>query len=164
MALLEVTSLQKGIHHPSCGGSRVQALSNVSASRVEQGEYVAIMGESRLRQDHAARTSWPRWTSPPAARCCWTARTLAAIPDKELSAFRREQSGLCVSGLQPAGHLLRAGQHPAAAGALGQAATARWSAGSTPLATQAGHRPSCWTSTPTRSPAGRSSAPPWPGR
>ena len=44
MSLLEVTSLQK-IYTTRLGGSRVQALKSVSFS-VEQGEFVAIMGES----------------------------------------------------------------------------------------------------------------------
>ena len=43
-AILEAKSLQK-IYTTRFGGNQVQALSNVSFS-VEQGEYVAIMGES----------------------------------------------------------------------------------------------------------------------
>ena len=44
MAILEVRNLKK-IYKPRFGGNQVQALSNVSFS-VEEGEYVAIMGES----------------------------------------------------------------------------------------------------------------------
>lgn len=44
MAILEVTCLKK-IYTTRLGGNQVQALTNVSFS-VEQGEYVAIMGES----------------------------------------------------------------------------------------------------------------------
>ena len=44
MALLEVTNLKK-VYTTRFGGNAVQALSNVNFS-VEQGEYVAIMGES----------------------------------------------------------------------------------------------------------------------
>ena len=43
MALLEVTNLKK-IYTTRFGGNSVQALTNVNFS-VEQGEFVAIMGE-----------------------------------------------------------------------------------------------------------------------
>ena len=55
MSLLEVTSLQK-IYTTRLGGSRVQALKSVSFS-VEQGEFVAIMGESGSGKDHAPEHS-----------------------------------------------------------------------------------------------------------
>ena len=44
MSILEVDALQK-IYTTRFGGNQVQALKNVSF-RVEEGEYVAIMGES----------------------------------------------------------------------------------------------------------------------
>ena len=44
MSLLEVRSVKK-VYTTRFGGNQVQALSNVSFS-VEEGEYVAIMGES----------------------------------------------------------------------------------------------------------------------
>lgn len=44
MAVLEVKNLKK-IYRPRFGGNQVQALSRVNFS-VEEGEYVAIMGES----------------------------------------------------------------------------------------------------------------------
>ena len=44
MALLEVTNIKK-IYSTRFGGNKVQALSNVTFS-VEEGEFVAIMGES----------------------------------------------------------------------------------------------------------------------
>lgn len=44
MAILEVKNLKK-IYSSRLGGNQVQALSNISFS-VEEGEYVAIMGES----------------------------------------------------------------------------------------------------------------------
>ena len=44
MALLEVKNLRK-VYTTRLGGNKVQALDNVNFS-VEQGEYVAIMGES----------------------------------------------------------------------------------------------------------------------
>lgn len=44
MTLLEVKNLKK-VYTSRFGGTKVQALANVSFS-VEEGEYVAIMGES----------------------------------------------------------------------------------------------------------------------
>jgi putative ABC transport system ATP-binding protein len=44
MTVLEVENLKK-IYRPRFGGNQVQALSKVTFS-VEEGEYVAIMGES----------------------------------------------------------------------------------------------------------------------
>ena len=46
MAILEVTNLKK-IYTTRFGGNQVQALSSLNFS-VEQGEYVAIMGESNI--------------------------------------------------------------------------------------------------------------------
>ena len=46
MTVLEVENLKK-IYRPRFGGNQVQALSKVTFS-VEEGEYVAIMGELSL--------------------------------------------------------------------------------------------------------------------
>ena len=43
MALLEVNNLRK-VYTTRCGGNQVEALKDVNFS-VEEGEYVAIMGE-----------------------------------------------------------------------------------------------------------------------
>ena len=48
MAILEVRNLKK-IYTTRFGGNRVQALTDVTFS-VEEGEYVAIMGESWNQQ------------------------------------------------------------------------------------------------------------------
>ena len=48
MALLEVKQLKK-IYTTRFGGNKVEALSDVNFS-VEEGEYVAIMGESRSEE------------------------------------------------------------------------------------------------------------------
>ena len=53
MTLLEVNNLKK-IYSSRFGGASVQALSNVTFS-VEQGEYLAIMGESGSGKSTAAR-------------------------------------------------------------------------------------------------------------
>jgi putative ABC transport system ATP-binding protein len=53
MSILDVSNLKK-IYQTRFGGTPVQALTNVSFT-VERGEYLAIMGESRLGQDDAAQ-------------------------------------------------------------------------------------------------------------
>lgn len=52
MSILEVKGLRK-VYTTRFGGNQVEALRNVSFS-VEQGEYVAVIGRKRQRQDHAA--------------------------------------------------------------------------------------------------------------
>ena len=55
MTILEVHNLQK-IYTTRLGGHKVEALRNISFD-VDEGEYVAIMGGKRRRQDHAAQYS-----------------------------------------------------------------------------------------------------------
>lgn len=50
MTILEVNGLKK-IYSTRFGGNKVEALKNVNFS-VEQGEYVAIMGESGSGKQH----------------------------------------------------------------------------------------------------------------
>ena len=52
MAILEVNNLKK-TYTSRFGSVQVHALTDVSFS-VEEGEYVAIMGESGSRQDHSS--------------------------------------------------------------------------------------------------------------
>ena len=55
MSILEVRGLQK-IYTARFGGNKVEALKNVTFS-VEEGEYVAIMGESDRERLHCS-TYW----------------------------------------------------------------------------------------------------------
>ena len=90
MPLLEVQHVQK-IYTTRFGGTQVQALSNVSFS-VEEGEYVAIMGGVRLRQDHPAEH--PGGPGPPHRRGGFTGgQALSAIRERDLAAFRRSHLG-----------------------------------------------------------------------
>ena len=118
MSLLEVTSLQK-IYTTRLGGSRVQALKSVSFS-VEQGEFVAIMGESGSGKTTLLNIL-AALDQPTGGEVLLDGKDLAAIREKDAGRLPPGQPGLRVPGLQPAGHLLPAGQHPAAAGAGGQA-------------------------------------------
>ena len=54
---------------------------------------MAIMGESRLRQDHAAEHPGRAGQAHRAARCCWTARSCPPSARRSMSAFRRDHLG-----------------------------------------------------------------------
>ena len=57
--ILEVSGLRK-VYTSRLGGSRVEALRNVSFT-VEQGEYVAIMGEDVYKRQVSSGKSWQGW-------------------------------------------------------------------------------------------------------
>lgn len=116
MPLLEVQHVQK-IYTTRFGGTQVQALSNVSFS-VEEGEYVAIMGESGLRQDHPAEH--PGGPGPPHRRGGFTGgQAPLCHPGAGSGGLPPVPPGVRVPGLQPVGHLLPSGQHLSAPGAGG---------------------------------------------
>ena len=90
MSLLEISHLQK-IYSTRFGGVKVEALSNVSFT-VEQGEYLAIMGESG-----AGKTTLLNILAaldrPTGGSVCLNGRDVTKISDRELSAFRRDHLG-----------------------------------------------------------------------
>ena len=90
MSLLEISHLQK-IYSTRFGGVKVEALSDVSFT-VEQGEYLAIMGESG-----AGKTTLLNILAaldrPTGGSVCLNGRDVTKIRDRELSAFRRDHLG-----------------------------------------------------------------------
>lgn len=90
MSLLEISHLQK-IYSTRFGGVKVEALSDVSFT-VEQGEYLAIMGESG-----AGKTTLLNILAaldrPTGGSVCLNGRDVTKISDRELSAFRRDHLG-----------------------------------------------------------------------
>lgn len=90
MAILEVKNISK-VYSTRFGSAKVQALSNMNFS-VEEGEYVAIMGESGSGKTTLLNilASLDR---PTGGEVMLNGRNLAAIREKELSAFRRDNLG-----------------------------------------------------------------------
>ena len=89
-AILEAKSLQK-IYTTRFGGNQVQALSNVSFS-VEQGEYVAIMGESGSGKTTLLNIL-AALDKPTSGEVLLDGRSLSAVKEKEIAAFRRDNLG-----------------------------------------------------------------------
>ncbi len=90
MAFLEVSCLKK-IYTTRFGGSQVQALSNVSFS-AEEGEYVAIMGESGSGKTMLLNIL-AALDRPTGGRVILDGMDLGQIKDKEITMFRREHLG-----------------------------------------------------------------------
>lgn len=90
MALLNVQNLQK-VYTTRLGGAKVQALSGVSFT-VEQGEFVAIMGESGSGKTTLLNIL-AALDRPTAGQVFLNMRDIAALSEKEISAFRRDHLG-----------------------------------------------------------------------
>lgn len=90
MTLLEVKNLKK-IYTTRFGGNTVQALSNVSFS-VEKGEYVAIMGESGSGKTTLLNII-AALDKPTGGDVLLNGKSIVAIKEKEISAFRRNNLG-----------------------------------------------------------------------
>lgn len=90
MALLDVRNLKK-VYTTRLGSNQVQALSNVNFS-VEQGEYVAIMGEFGSGKTTLLNilASLDR---PTGGEVILNGKNTVDIKEKELSAFRRKNLG-----------------------------------------------------------------------
>ena len=90
MAVLEVNHLKK-VYVQRLGGSRVQALSDVTFS-VEQGEYTAIMGESGSGKTTLLNIL-AAFDRPTGGEVKLDGKNMNEIREKEISAFRRENLG-----------------------------------------------------------------------
>ena len=90
MAILEARCLKK-IYTTRFGGNQVQALTNVSFS-VEEGEYVAIMGES-VSGKTTLLNILAALDRPTGGEVILDGRNLFSVKEKEISAFRRDNLG-----------------------------------------------------------------------
>lgn len=90
MALLEVKHLKK-IYTARFAGTQVQALSDVNFS-VEEGEYVAIMGESGSGKT-TLLNMLAALDTPTGGEVLLRGKSLSAIPEHQMAAFRRENLG-----------------------------------------------------------------------
>ncbi len=90
MALLEAKNIKK-VYTTRFGGTKVQAIDDVSFS-VEEGEYVAIMGESGSGKT-TLLNMLASLDKPTKGEILLDGKSFAAIRQKELSAFRRDNLG-----------------------------------------------------------------------
>ena len=90
MALLNVQNLQK-VYTTRLGGAKVQALSGVSFT-VEEGEFVAIVGESGSGKTTLLNIL-AALDRPTSGQVFLNMRDIAALSEKEISAFRRDHLG-----------------------------------------------------------------------
>lgn len=90
MAILEVNNLKK-VYTTRFGGQHIQALKNVSFS-VEDGEFVAIMGESGSGKTTLLNIL-ASLDKPTSGEVLLNSKNIVKIPEKEISAFRRDNLG-----------------------------------------------------------------------
>jgi putative ABC transport system ATP-binding protein len=90
MALLDVRNLKK-VYTTRFGKHPVQALTNVSFT-IEEGEFVAIMGESGSGKTTLLNIL-AALDQPTSGEVLLGGKRITAIPEKEISAFRRDQLG-----------------------------------------------------------------------
>lgn len=90
MSILEVQNLKK-VYTTRFGGNQVTALQDVSFS-VEEGEYVAIMGESGSGKTTLLNIL-AALDTPTSGTVLLDGRDLAQVPERERSAFRRDNLG-----------------------------------------------------------------------
>lgn len=90
MSMLQVNNLKK-VYTSRFGGTRVQALTNVSFA-VEEGEYVAIMGESGSGKTTLLNIL-AALDKPTAGEVVLDGKNISEIKEKDISAFRRDNLG-----------------------------------------------------------------------
>ena len=97
MSLLEVTNLKK-IYTTRFGGNKVQALSNVTFS-VEEGEYVAIMGESGSGKTVTSKAVLGLIATPPGdvkktSEIIFDGQNIMNYSEKEWRAYRGKDAAM----------------------------------------------------------------------
>lgn len=90
MALLEAKNIRK-VYATRFGGNQVQALTDVSFT-VDEGEYVAIMGESGSGQTTLLNIL-AALDRPTSGTVLLDGKDISAIRENQLAAFRRDQLG-----------------------------------------------------------------------
>ena len=90
MSILEVEHIQK-VYTTRFGGNQVQALTDVNF-QVEEGEYVAIMGESGSGQTTLLNIL-AALDRPTRGQVILNGKSLSTIKEKELAAYRRGDLG-----------------------------------------------------------------------
>ena len=90
MSILEVRGLKK-IYSTRFGGNKVEALRNVNFT-VEEGEYVAVMGESRSVKTTLLNIL-AALDKPTNGNVVLDGRDLSKIKEKDVAAFRRDNLG-----------------------------------------------------------------------
>lgn len=90
MALLEAKNIRK-VYATRFGGNQVQALTDVSFT-VDEGEYVAIMGESASGKTTLLNIL-AAFDRPTSGTVLLDGKDISAIRENQLAAFRRDQLG-----------------------------------------------------------------------
>lgn len=90
MSILEVRGLKK-IYSTRFGGNKVEALRNVNFT-VEEGEYVAVMGESRSGKTTLLNIL-AALDKPTNGNVVLDGKDLSKIKEKDVAAFRRDNLG-----------------------------------------------------------------------
>ena len=90
MSILNVSGIQK-IYTPRFGGNKVEALRSVSF-QVEQGEYVAIMGESGSGKTILLNIL-AALNKPTSGSVVLDGKDLSKIKESQVAAFRRDNLG-----------------------------------------------------------------------
>ena len=160
MSLLEVSGLSKPCT-TRFGGAKVEALKSVTFS-VESGEYVAVMGESGSGKTTLLNLL-AALDRPTGGTVLLGGQNLAEIPEERAAAFRRDPLGFVFQDFSLL-DTFSLEDNILLPLVLQGKSRCEMKSRLVPLTNRLGISGLLKKSTPTRSPAARSSAPPWPAR